>query len=86
MCIHQPDHCAHHWIQISSTLPQQEQSHMDSEHLPTRDPSTGPDQLQPSHVPIVIGTATPELVFTATTDAAQWVQIYGLLRPTDANE
>ena len=32
----------------------------------------------------MIGTATPELVFTATTDAAQWVQIYGLLRPTDA--
>ena len=35
MCILQPDHCAHHWIQISSTLPQQGQSHMDSEHLPT---------------------------------------------------
>ena len=31
------------------------------------------------------GTATPELVFTATTDAAQWVQIYGLSRPTNAN-
>ena len=41
MCIHQQDHCAHHWIQISSTLPQQGQSHMDSEHLRTRDPSTG---------------------------------------------
>ena len=26
-----------------------------------------------------------ELVFTVTTDAAKWVQIYGLLRPTDAN-
>ena len=31
------------------------------------------DQLQPSHVPSVVGTATPELVFAATTDAAQWV-------------
>ena len=41
MCILQPDHCAHHWSQISSTLPQQGQSHMDSEHFPTRDPSTG---------------------------------------------
>ena len=30
----------------------------------------------------MIGTATPELVFTATTDAAKWMQIYGLLRPT----
>ena len=39
-----------------------------------------------SHVPSVIGTVTSELVFTATTDTAQWVQIYGLLRPTDANE
>ena len=39
MCMHQQDHCAHHWIQISSTLPQQGQSHMDSKHLPTRDPS-----------------------------------------------
>ena len=27
-----------------------------------------------------------ELVFTATTDAAKWVQIYGLFRPRDANE
>ena len=27
-----------------------------------------------------------ELVFTITTDAAKWVQIYGLLRPTDAND
>ena len=44
------------------------------------------DQLQPSHVPSVIRTATPELVFTVTTDAAKWVQIYGLLRPTDAND
>ena len=44
------------------------------------------DQLQPSHVPGVVGTATPELVFTATTDAAQWVQIYGLSRLTDAND
>ena len=34
----------------------------------------------------VIGTATPELIFTVTTDAAKWVQIYGLLRPTDAND
>ena len=34
----------------------------------------------------VIGTATPELVFTATTHTAQWVQIYGLLRLTDAND
>ena len=25
------------------------------------------------------------IVFTATTDAAKWVQIYGLSRPTDAN-
>ena len=32
------------------------------------------------------GTATPELVFTATTDAVQWVQIYGLTRLTDAND
>ena len=46
----------------------------------------GVDTTQPSHVPSVIGTATPKLVFTATTDAAKWVQIYGLLRPTDANE
>ena len=45
MCILQPDHCAHHWIQISSTLPQQGQSHMDSEHFPTRDPSTGTGSL-----------------------------------------
>ena len=44
------------------------------------------DQLQPSHVPSVVGTATPELDFTATKYAAQWVQILGLLRPTDANE
>ena len=44
------------------------------------------DQLHPSHVPSVVGTATPELVFTVTTEAAKWVQIYGLLRPTDANE
>ena len=34
----------------------------------------------------VLGTATPESVFTATKAAAQWVQIYGLLRPTDAND
>ena len=34
----------------------------------------------------MIWTATLEFDFTATTDAAQWVQIYGLLRPTDANE
>ena len=34
----------------------------------------------------MVGTATPELVFTVTTVAAQWVHIYGLLRPTDANE
>ena len=39
------DHCAHHWIQISSTLLPQEQSHMDSEHFPTRDPSTGTGSL-----------------------------------------
>ena len=26
------------------------------------------------------------MVFTATTDAVQWVQIYGLSRPTDAND
>ena len=44
------------------------------------------DQLHPSHVPSVIGTATPKYVFTVTTDAAKWVQIYGLLRPTDAND
>ena len=35
----------HHWIQISSTLQQQGQSHMDSEHLPTKDPSTGTGSL-----------------------------------------
>ena len=34
----------------------------------------------------MVGTATSELVFTATKDAAQWVQIYGLLRPTVAND
>ena len=34
----------------------------------------------------MIGTATLELVVTATADAAQWVQIYGLLRRTDAND
>ena len=34
----------------------------------------------------VVGTAIPELVFTATIDAAQWVPIYGLLRLTDAND
>ena len=45
MCIHQPDHCTHHWIHISSTLPQQGQSHMDSEHFPTRHPSTGTGSL-----------------------------------------
>ena len=45
MCIHQQDHCAHHWIQISSKSPQQGQSHMDSEHLPTRDQSTGTGSL-----------------------------------------
>ena len=39
-----------------------------------------------THVPSVVGTAPPELVFTATTDAAQWGQIYGLLRPTDVND
>ena len=44
------------------------------------------DQLHPSHVLSVVGTATPELVFTVTTDAAKWVLIYGLLRPTDAND
>ena len=32
------------------------------------------------------GHSLCELVFTATTDAAQWVQIYGPLRPTDAND
>ena len=37
-------------------------------------------------VPSVAGTATPELVFTATTDAVQWVQIYDLSRLTDAND
>ena len=31
-------------------------------------------------------TATPDLVFTAKKDAAQWVQIYGIERPTDAND
>ena len=41
MCILQPDHCAHHWIKISSKLLQQGQSYMDSEHFPTRNPSTG---------------------------------------------
>ena len=44
------------------------------------------DQLQPLHVLSVVGTATSELVFAATKDAAQWVQIYGLSRPTDAND
>ena len=44
------------------------------------------DHLQPSYVPSVVGTATAELVFTATKDAAQWVQIYDLLTPTDAND
>ena len=44
------------------------------------------DQLHPSHVPSVVGTATPELVFTITTDAVQWVQIYGFTRRKDANE
>ena len=44
------------------------------------------DQLRPSYVPNVARTATPELVFTATTDTVQWVQIYGLTRLTDANE
>ena len=34
----------------------------------------------------MIGTATPELVFIATTGAAKWVQIYSLLRPTDASD
>ena len=38
------------------------------------------------YVPSVAWTATPELVLTATTDAAQWLQIYSLSRPTDANE
>ena len=37
-------------------------------------------------VPSAVGSATPELVFTVTADAAKWVQIYGLLRLTDANE
>ena len=45
MCILRPDHCAHHWIQISSTMPQQGQSHMDREHVRTRDPSTGTGSL-----------------------------------------
>jgi len=44
------------------------------------------DQQQCSHVPSAVGTATSELDLIATKDAAQWVQIYGLLRPTDANE
>ena len=41
MCIHQQDHCIHRRIQISLTLPQQGLTHMDSENLSTRDPSTG---------------------------------------------
>ena len=43
-------------------------------------------QQWPSSVPSVAGTVTPELIFTATTDAVQWVQIYGLSRLTHANE
>jgi len=34
----------------------------------------------------VAGTATPELVCTATTDAVQRVHVYGLTRLKDANE
>ena len=34
----------------------------------------------------MVGTATSELVFIATKDFVQWVQIYGLSRPTDAND
>ena len=30
--------------------------------------------------------ATPKMVFTATADAVQWVQIYGVTKPTDAND
>ena len=44
------------------------------------------ERILQRHIMVVVGTATPELVFTATTDAAKWVQIYGLLRPTDAND
>ena len=33
-------------------------------------------ELWPLSVPSASGTATPELVFTATKDAVQWVQIY----------
>ena len=32
------------------------------------------DQLRPSLVSSVEGTANPELVFTATTDAEKWVK------------
>jgi len=32
------------------------------------------------------GTTTRELIFTATTDAVQLAQIYGLTRLTDAND
>ena len=47
-------------------------------HLPRLAPWTGEVS--------VVGTVTPELVFTAMTDTVQWVQIYGLSRPTDAND
>ena len=39
------DHCVHRRIQISITWPQQGPSRMDSEHLRTRDPSTGTGSL-----------------------------------------
>ena len=44
------------------------------------------DRLRPSSAPSVAGTVTLELVFMATTDAVQWVQIYGLMRLMDAND
>ena len=44
------------------------------------------DQLRPSYVAGVAGSATPEVVFAATTDAVQWVQIYGITRLKDAND
>ena len=39
------DHCVHRRIQISLALPQQGPSHMDSEHLRTKDPSAGTGSL-----------------------------------------
>ena len=45
VCIYRHDYCSHRRIQISLALLQQGPSHMDSEHLRTRDPSTGTGSL-----------------------------------------